>query len=157
MPYSDPAKKQAYQKSYNRQYYRRNKVRKNLVNKAVNSKQNLRAKKRQYIWDHFDNKCCRCGFDENLRVVPRDPSRRAVWTSRGTGGVSGSDTPRYILDYSWDSLNGILPTLDLLCETCRNPKTPKTTAELAEKLSGLGSVESNLPRGYVLDEDLENL
>ena len=128
MPYSDPAKKQAYQQSYNRQYYRRNKVRKNLVNKAVNSKQ-------------------------NLRVVPRDPSRRAVWTAR----ASGSDTPRYILDYSWDSLNGILPTLDLLCENCRNPKTPKTTAELAEKLSGLGSTEPNLPRGYVLDEDLENL
>ena len=153
MPYSDPAKKQAYQKSYNvsitdaTRFARISSIKPSILNKTFGLRNAIHL-------GPFGNTCCRCGFDDNLRVVPRDPSRRSVWTARGS---SGSDTPRYILDYSWDSLNDILPTLDLLCENCRNPKTPKTTAELAEKLSGLGSTESNLPRGYVLDEDLENL
>jgi len=150
MPYSDPSKKKAYQDAYNRHYYRRNKTRKNLVNKAVNSKQRLRDQKRQYLWDYFKSSCSRCGFDEvaDLLIVPKDSSRRAVWTSRSGSG----DTPRYILDYSWDSLNGILPNLELLCPQCRSPAI--STEQLKSKISKLSDSDSDLPKGYVLDEDL---
>lgn len=153
MPYADPEKKRQYQKSYNRQYYRRNKTRKNLVNKAVSSKQKLRDQKRQYLWDYFHNQCSRCGFDEvtDLVIVPKDPARRAVWTSRDP---SGSDTPRYILDYSWDTLNDTLRNLDLLCSRCRGRiTTPSSVSELSDQLSEL-SGDKSLPKGYVLDEDL---
>ncbi len=153
MPYSDPAKKKAYQDAYNRQYYRRNKTRKNLVNKAVNSKQRLRDQKRLYLWDYFHHQCSDCGWNEesDLVIVPKDTSRRAVWTSR-----SGSeDTPRYILDYSWDSLNDIIPTLDLLCTRCRSPTTStKDLKSKISKLSGFSEVDESLPKGYVLDDDL---
>lgn len=155
MPYSDPAKKKAYQDAYNRQYYRRNKTRKNLVNKAVSSKQRLRDQKRQYLWDYFESCCSRCSFDDpsDLVIVPKDPSRRAVWTSRSSSG----DTPRYILDYSWESLNGIIPNLELLCNRCRSPAT--STEDLKSKISKLSGFNpedsEDLPKGYVLDDDLE--
>ena len=154
MPYTDPAKKKAYQDAYNRQYYRRNKTRKNLVNEAVSSKQRLRDQKRQYLWDYFTSSCSRCSFDEpsDLIIVPKDSSRRAVWTSRS----SSDDTPRYILDYSWDSLNTIIPSLELLCTRCRSPTT--STEDLKSKISKLSGFsddeEAGLPKGYVLDDDL---
>jgi hypothetical protein len=88
-----------------------------------------------------------------LVIVPKDSSRRAVWTSRSSSG----DTPRYILDYSWDSLNGIIPNLELLCTRCRSPAT--STEDLKSKISKLSGFQpedsEDLPKGYVLDDDLE--
>ena len=144
MPYSDPAKKKAYQDAYNKQYYETYKVAKNLVSKATNSKTALRQKKRLWLIHKLGNHCESCGIRESdvLQVKTTDKTPVQKWND---------SYYKSIYDYSWDNLETLHPSLKIICEVClqKNQKSVKKT------LTTLFEEKDDLPRGYTLDEDLE--
>tara|TARA_Y100000592_G_scaffold42278_1_gene67218 strand:+ start:4030 stop:4479 length:450 start_codon:yes stop_codon:yes gene_type:complete len=144
MPYSDPAKKKAYQDAYNKKYYETYKVAKNLVGKATNSKTALRQKKRLWLIHKLGNHCESCGIKEPdfLQVKTTDKTPVQKWND---------SYYKSIYDYSWDNLETLYPSLKIICEVClqKNQKSAKKT------LTTLFEEKDDLPRGYTLDEDLE--
>ncbi len=140
MPYSDPAKKAAYQKEYNKKYYRNYKDSKNLVGKAVSSKTLLRDKKKQYLLTKLGHECKTCGLTDPtvLGVRSTDKTFKRTW---------GDKSYKSIYDYSWDDLEVIYPTLKIVCAACKESISQK------EKLKSMIYSE-DLPKGYTLDEDL---
>lgn len=144
MPYSDPAKKKAYQDAYNKKYYETYKVAKNLVGKATNSKTALRQKKRLWLIHKLGNHCESCGIKEPdvLQVKTTDKTPVQKWND---------SYYKSIYDYSWGNLETLYPSLKIICEVClqKNQKSAKKT------LTTLFEEKDDLPRGYTLDEDLE--
>ena len=120
MPYSDPAKKKAYQDAYNKQYYETYKVAKNLVGKATNSKTALRQKKRLWLIHKLGNHCESCGIRESdvLQVKTTDKTPVQKWND---------SYYKSIYDYSWDNLETLHPSLKIICEVClQKNQTGKT-------------------------------
>jgi len=107
MPYSDPEKKRAYMAKYNPKYYGEN--REPLIRKNINRKKELRAKKRDFILNRFENACPHCGnmeihpiklyIEYNMEEPPMKP----------------------ILDLSWPQLELLLNNqyIDMVCSTCK--------------------------------------
>ena len=144
MPYSDPAKKKAYQDAYNKKYYETYKNAKNLVGKATNSKTALRQKKKLWLIHKLGNHCESCGI--------REPDVLQIKTTDKTPVQKWNDSYyKSIYDYSWDNLETLYPSLKIICEVClqKNQKSVKKT------LTTLFEEKDDLPRGYTLDEDLE--
>jgi hypothetical protein len=144
MPYSDPAKKKAYQDAYNKRYYETYKDAKNLVGKATDSKSQLRQKKKLWLIHKLGNKCELCGIQE--------PEVLQIKTTNKTPVQKWNDNYyKSIYDYSWDNLETLHHSLKITCDVClqKNLKSTKKT------LQTLFEETEDLPRGYSLDEDLE--
>jgi len=107
MPYSDPEKKKAYMKEYNKRWYQENKDAKNLVGKSVTNKRNLRVNKKTWILNRLGGCCEQCSEEDPilLDVHHTDPSYK-------------QGTEKSITDYSWDDLLAKVHTLALLCVSC---------------------------------------
>tara|TARA_R110000824_G_scaffold273053_1_gene461568 strand:- start:1183 stop:1614 length:432 start_codon:yes stop_codon:yes gene_type:complete len=140
MPYADPEKKREYQKAYNKKYYRDFKDYKNLVTKAVKSKNSLRTRKQQYLLSQLGSKCMICGFDERelltVKTTPQTHLRK--WGETGY---------KSLVDYSWDDLDVIWPTLKIICGACAERQG--TNHKQIQQMLG-----EDLPVGYTLDDDL---
>jgi len=107
MPYSDPEKKKAYMREYNKRWYAENKESKDLVGKSVANKRNLRINKKTWILNRLGGACERCGEDDPilLDVHHTDPSYK-------------QSRHKSITDYAWDDLLAKAHTLELLCVSC---------------------------------------
>lgn len=140
MPYADPEKKREYQQAYNKKYYKDYKDYKNLVNRAVKSKKSLRSRKQTYLLSQLGSKCMICGFDERelLTVKTSPQTHLRKWGEKGY---------KSLVDYSWDDLDVIWPTLKIICGACAEGQ--RTNPKQIHELLG-----DDLPLGYTLDDDL---
>lgn len=107
MPYSDPEKKRAYMAKYNPKYYGEN--REPLIRKNINRKKELRAKKRDFILNRYENACPHCGSMEvhpiklYLEYRMEEPPTKPM------------------MDLSWPQLELLLNNgfIDVVCSTCK--------------------------------------
>ena len=108
MPFANPETKRAWQKEYNRRYYRANKKSKKLVERAVDSRRDLRKSKRDWILKRRHHNCSYCG-KTGMALELSDPAstNHARLSERG------------VVDYSWDDLFAREKYVHLTCITCR--------------------------------------
>ena len=108
MPFANPETKRAWQKEYNRRYYRANKKSKKLVERAVESRRELRKSKRDWILIRRHHTCSSCG-KPGMALEISDPY------SNSHDRLS----ERAVVDYSWEDLQAREKYIYLTCIVCR--------------------------------------
>ncbi len=108
MPFADPQTKRAWQKEYNRRYYRANKKSKKLVERAVESRRELRRSKRDWILIRRYHNCSSCG-NPGMALELSDPA--SISNERLLN--------RAVVDYSWADLQSREKYIILTCIDCR--------------------------------------
>lgn len=108
MPFANPETKRAWQKEYNRRYYRANKNSKKLVERAVESRRELRKSKRDWILIRRYHNCSSCG-NPGMALELSDPDSDSSDRLRD----------RAVVDYSWEDLQTREKYIYLTCIVCR--------------------------------------